>query len=68
MADAVTGGDDYEVLFTLAPENLAAMRAAAKAARVPVAVIGTVSSGHDPLTVTHRGETFLTRSGSFSHF
>ena len=68
MADAVTGGDDYEILFTLAPENLAAMRLAAKAARVPAAVIGAVSAGRDPLTVTHRGETFLTRSGSFSHF
>ncbi len=68
LADAVTGGDDYEILFTLHPDHLDAMKDAARLAGCPITVIGEVIAGSEPLTVTHRGETFLTRSGSFSHF
>ena len=68
LADAVTGGDDYEILFTLHPDHVSAMKEAARLASCPITVIGEVTAGTEPLTVTHRGETFLTRSGSFSHF
>jgi len=68
LADAVTGGDDYEVLFTFPPEALEAVKAGAKAVGLPVTVIGEIKAGQGPLSVSHRGETFLTRTGSFSHF
>ena len=68
MADAVTGGDDYEVVFTLPRERLDAMQMAARTSNIPITVIGEVKQGTAPLTVTHKGETFLTRTGSYSHF
>ena len=68
MADAVTGGDDYEVLITLQPEKVADLKAAAKKAGVPFSVIGEVKAGTEPLTVTYKGESFETASGSYSHF
>ena len=68
LTDAVTGGDDYEILFTFAPERLDSIQTLAKAADVPVTVIGEVKAGQEPLSTSHRGETFLTRSGSYSHF
>ena len=68
LVDAVTGGDDYEILFTIPPERLEDMIKDARAAGCPITVIGAVEKGDQPLTVTHRGERFLTRAGSFSHF
>lgn len=68
LADAVTGGDDYEILFTLPPERFEEMLKEARAVGCDVTVIGDVIAGDTSLTVTHRGETFLTRINSFSHF
>jgi thiamine-monophosphate kinase len=41
---ALQGGDDYELLFTAAPERSAEVRAAARAAGVPVTRIGTLEA------------------------
>lgn len=68
LVDAVTGGDDYEILFTFSPERLDAIRALAKTVGLKISVIGEVKTGDAPLSVTNRGETFLTRTPSFSHF
>jgi thiamine-monophosphate kinase len=68
MADAMTGGDDYEVLFTLPRERLKSMQKAARACNIPITVIGEVKQGLTPLSVTHKGESFLTHTGSYSHF
>lgn len=68
LADAVTGGDDYEILFTAAPDAIASLRDAGRQIKLPITVIGEVKAGHEPLTVRNRGETFLTTSGSYSHF
>jgi thiamine-monophosphate kinase len=37
------GGDDYELLFTLSPKKWAAGRRAAKAAEIPLTVIGQIT-------------------------
>ncbi len=66
---AVTGGDDYEILCTLAPENALAFEAAARGVGVPVACIGVV-------TPAAQGVVFMGRDGaeqafkrtSYSHF
>ena len=42
---AVAAGDDYELVFTAPPSAEAAVTTAARAAEVPVAVIGTVQAG-----------------------
>lgn len=68
LADAVTGGDDYEILFTASPEAFKVLEDAGRRIKLPVTAIGTVKSGIEPLAVRNRGETFLTHSGSYSHF
>ena len=42
---AAAGGEDYELLCTLAPESLEAARAGAKAAGVELTEIGRVEEG-----------------------
>mgnify|MGYP003700514977 CR=1 FL=1 len=45
LADLLTGGDDYELLFAAPPEGEAAVRSAAAASRTPVARIGRLTAG-----------------------
>jgi thiamine-monophosphate kinase len=64
---ALTGGDDYEVLFTVGPAELDALRMAAGAVGVAVTVIGQVSRA--PGTrFRHEGVELDLGKGSFSHF
>lgn len=67
---ALTGGDDYEILCTVAPMNAASFEAAARAAGVPVARIGQVNehaqSGVVFLESGGARKTFP--RGSYSHF
>ncbi|WP_336488504.1 thiamine-phosphate kinase [Methylobacterium nigriterrae] len=66
---ALTGGDDYEVLCTVAPENLAEFRAEAAAAGIAVAAIGTVLPDPGPPEFAGReGVPRIFAAGSFSHF
>ncbi len=66
---AVTGGDDYEILASV-PEGAArSFEAAARAAGVPVTVIGRVVAGAGPVAFRGRaGAPALFARGSFSHF
>ncbi|RVU13112.1 thiamine-phosphate kinase [Methylobacterium oryzihabitans] len=70
LIDAVlTGGDDYEILCTAAPEAVADLTAAAAAAGVPLTVIGTVSG--EPGAPVFRDPGGAPRTfarASFSHF
>jgi thiamine-monophosphate kinase len=62
LAQLATGGDDYEVVCAVAPEDLAALQALAD---IPIAVIGRFASGRGiavtvdgtPLTLTRHGYT-----------
>ncbi|MEE7493928.1 thiamine-phosphate kinase [Methylobacterium oryzae] len=66
---ALTGGDDYEILCTVAPERLEDFRAAAAAAGIAVAAIGTVISGDGPPRFEMRdGAERVFAAGAFSHF
>jgi thiamine-monophosphate kinase len=56
LATVLTGGDDYELLFTAPPDRQADVRAAAKAAAVPVTAIGRIEAG--------QGVRVLDRAGS----
>ncbi|MGU3421106.1 thiamine-phosphate kinase [Methylobacterium sp. D54C] len=65
----LTGGDDYEILCTVAPERLADFRAEAAAAGIAVAAIGTVTSGDGPPRFEMRdGAERVFATGAFSHF
>jgi thiamine-monophosphate kinase len=63
----LTGGDDYEIVLTAAPQELPALRAAAKAAGVPVTEIGRVEVG-EGARFTHDGKALAFARASYSHF
>jgi thiamine-monophosphate kinase len=63
----LTGGDDYEIVMTLAPEQLAPFRAAAGRAGVAVSEIGRVVSGEGARFVRD-GKPLTFARASFSHF
>jgi thiamine-monophosphate kinase len=62
------GGDDYELLFSAAPERRGAVLGAARDAGVAVACIGRIEPGA-ALTVTDgSGRPLDVRAGGFDHF
>jgi thiamine-monophosphate kinase len=63
----LTGGDDYELLLTLAPDKLATFRAAAAACGIPVAEIGRVTDGQGA-RFAHDGKALTFAQPSYSHF
>jgi thiamine-monophosphate kinase len=66
---AVTGGDDYELLASVAPGDAAQFEAAARAAKVQVTRIGAAQSGEGPPTfIGPDGAPKTFAQASFSHF
>ena len=66
---ALTGGDDYEILCTVAPEGFEALRAEAEAAGVPLTAIGRVTAGDAPPGFESApGRVQIFAAGAFSHF
>jgi thiamine-monophosphate kinase len=63
----LTGGDDYEIMLTLAPEKLADLDAAAKAAGIRVTAIGKVQEG-EGASVMREGKVLSFAQASYSHF
>ncbi|MCJ2139196.1 thiamine-phosphate kinase [Methylobacterium sp. E-066] len=65
----LTGGDDYEILCTAAPERLDALLAEAAEAGIPLTAIGTVTSGDGPPGFEMGdGAARVFAAGAFSHF
>jgi thiamine-monophosphate kinase len=65
----LTGGDDYEIVCTIAPDKLASFQSAATAAGLPVTEIGGVMVGQQPARFLDRdGKPRLFKQTSFSHF
>lgn len=64
----LTGGDDYEIVCTLAPAKLTAFRAAARAADVPVSEIGKIAVGEGVRVRGQDGRPMRFARASFSHF
>jgi thiamine-monophosphate kinase len=67
MEMVLTGGDDYEILLTLAPDKLAAFRAAATAAGVSVTEIGRMQKG-EGARFLRDGKALTFKRASYSHF
>jgi thiamine-monophosphate kinase len=63
----LTGGDDYEIVLTLAPEKLAAFRAAALAAGVAVTEIGRLQAG-EGARFMREGNALSFERAAYSHF
>jgi thiamine-monophosphate kinase len=64
---ALSGGDDYEIVLTLAPDKFAAMRTAAHQAGVAVTEIGHMTAG-EGARFLHEGKTLTFARPSYSHF
>jgi thiamine-monophosphate kinase len=64
----LTGGDDFEVIATVAPDRLAALREEAAAADVTVTRIGTVRAGEGAHFRDADGRALAFRRPSYSHF
>jgi len=63
------GGDDYEILCTVAPDRAAAFQAAAETAGVGVHQIGICQAGGGlPRFRTAQGRLWIFETGSFQHF
>jgi thiamine-monophosphate kinase len=65
----LTGGDDYEIVCTLAPDKIARLRAAADAVGVPLTEIGEIVAGKGaPKFLDRHGKVMSFKRSSFSHF
>ncbi|MBV9393651.1 MAG: thiamine-phosphate kinase [Methylobacteriaceae bacterium] len=65
----LTGGDDYEIVCTVPPQESVRFEAAAKKAMIDVTAIGVVEMGSDPPCFLNRDGTRKDFArGSFSHF
>ena len=67
METALSGGDDYEIVLTLAPDKFAALCAAAHQAGVAVTEIGRMVAG-EGARFLHAGKTLTFARPSYSHF
>jgi len=64
----LAGGDDYELLFSAAPESAQTVRDAGRAAGVAVTRIGRIEAGHALRVVDSTGRAVEARLQAFDHF
>ncbi len=64
---AISGGDDYELCFTLSPENEQAMRTGLGTIGVPVTRIGVITQGTQ-LQWRELGEPIALEASGYKHF
>jgi thiamine-monophosphate kinase len=64
----LTGGDDYELLFTAAPGDAPRVEAASREAGVPVTRIGRIVAGDAVTVLDGQGNALALGAGGWSHF
>lgn len=65
---ALTGGDDYELLFTADPEQRPAIQAIAEQEKLPLSMIGTMTETGDLKVVDQDGRPMAIEGGGWRHF
>jgi thiamine-monophosphate kinase len=65
---ALSGGEDYELLFCSSPEKRSEVEEILRSVGLPVAVIGEITSGGGVEVVTADGEKYTPASRGFDHF
>ena len=65
---ALAGGDDYELLFTAAPAQRAAVQAAAAASATPVTRIGRIEAAPGLRLVDAQGAPVAGQFAGYDHF
>lgn len=64
----VSGGDDFEVLFAVAPETVPAMLAAASACYLPVHLLGVLEHGDGVALSDASGRPLALKTTGYDHF
>lgn len=64
----LSGGDDYELLFTAAPDRRGELQALSRELGIPLARIGSITGGEPRLTVLDEKGKPLPYRGGFDHF
>lgn len=62
---ALTGGEDFELLFTAPPETVPALQAVAG---IPLTVVGEVVTGTGVTVVNEEGQPLVVEAGGWNHF
>lgn len=68
LALTLSGGDDYELVFTAAPAQKAAVAEAAKASQTDVTHIGQITASQELVLRTAEGAMLPNTFASFDHF
>lgn len=68
LALTLSGGDDYELVFTAAPAQRAAVAEAAKASQTDVTHIGQITASQELVLRTAEGAMLPNTFASFDHF
>lgn len=68
LAFVLSGGDDYELVFTASPDRRDAVQVAARAGDTSVTRIGTVRAGEGIRILDAQGQALAQRFTSFDHF
>ncbi|MGC9385877.1 MAG: thiamine-phosphate kinase [Hydrogenovibrio sp.] len=63
----LSGGDDYELCFTLPPERIAAFEQACRPLAIPIRPIGCITAGQT-LVLNNRPENLTLHSLGYQHF
>lgn len=68
-APAVCGGEDYELLFTVAPQHLKAVEECSRKAGIPVTCIGSITGDKGKLRIIDdKGKEYKLQKKGFRHF
>ena len=68
LADLVTGGDDYELLFCASPAERSAMEALGRRLDLPLTRIGVIERGESVTVMDADGQTLKLGRGGYRHF
>jgi thiamine-monophosphate kinase len=68
MQHVLSGGDDYELVFTAAPAQRAAVQAAALASNTPISRIGQIEGTSGLRLLDSQGKLLDHHFRSFDHF
>jgi thiamine-monophosphate kinase len=68
MTKVLTGGDDYEILFTVPPAGLDAVADLSRRLDLPLTVIGRMTAGGGVRVVGADGSEIALDSAGYRHF
>ncbi len=68
LATLLTGGDDYELVFTIAPDKRGAVQALARELNLPIGEVGTMAAGQGVRVLDASGRPMAFDRAGWTHF